>query len=215
MVAMDGGADPREATTTTSPMAPAITTATPGDEASVVAVLQLAFAADPAVRWLYADPHRYVTDGPAFVRAYAGRAFDHGTAYHTADYTGAALWLPPGVRPDEDALVALLMRSVPEQDQATVFATLEQMDAYHPTDPHWYLPIVGVDPTWQGRGIGAALLRHTLAQCDRDQLPAYLESSNPRNVSLYMQHGFEVVDTVQMGTAPPLQPMIRKPHPVP
>jgi len=29
-------------------------------------------------------------------------------------------------------------------------------------DPHWYLPLIGVDATKQGRGYDSALLRHAL-----------------------------------------------------
>lgn len=188
--------------------------ATGSSEQSVVAVLVLAFSADPAIRWLYPDPHQYMTYWPEFVRGFGGRAFDHGTAHHTEGSAGAALWLPPDTRPDEDALVALLQQSVDPSQLEAVFGVLEQMDAFHPSEPHWYLPLMGVDPLWQGRGCGAALLQHTLNRCDRDQMLAYLESSNPRNISLYGRHGFEVVGTIQVGTSPPLYPMIRKPRPV-
>lgn len=198
----------------TSKQRDAIVAATAADEDTIMALLVLAFGTDPAVRWLYPDPQQYLTAWPEFVRAFGGRAFAHGTAYRTADGAGAALWLPPGISPDEEALVALLERSVPERDHAEVFGVLEQMDASHPIEPHWYLPIIGVDPVWQGRGLGASLLQYTLTRCDWDQVPAYLESSSPRNIPLYERHGFEVVGTIQVGSAPPLYPMVRTPRPV-
>ena len=56
-----------------------------------------------------------------------------------------------------------------------MFAMFEQMDAYHPGEPHWHLPLIGVDPASPGRGIGAALQRRVLDQCDgRRILRAYL-----------------------------------------
>ena len=42
-------------------------------------------------------------------------------------------------------------------------------------------------------GLGSALIKHGLRQCDAQGLPAYLESSHPRNVPLYERHGFRVV----------------------
>ena len=39
---------------------------------------------------------------------------------------------------------------------------VEQMANYHPREPHWYLPLMGVDPTCQGKGLGSALMRHAL-----------------------------------------------------
>jgi hypothetical protein len=41
-------------------------------------------------------------------------------------------------------------------------------------------------------------------------MAAYLESTNPRNVSLYQRHGFEALGTIQKGSSPPLIPMLRK-----
>jgi GNAT superfamily N-acetyltransferase len=87
----------------------------------------------------------------------------------------------------------------------------EQMDQLHPSDAHWYLPLTGVDPVAQGRGLGSALLRHTLMTCDSDRLPAYLEATSPRSRDLYLRHGFNVVEVIKSGTSPPLWAMLREP----
>ena len=149
---------------------------------------------------------------PSFVRAFGGKAFAHGSAYYVDGYAGAALWLPPEVRPDEDALITLLQRTVPVQVQKDVFAVFEQMGRYHPREPYWYLPLIGVDPPQQGKGHGAALLQHTLIPCNRDHTLAYLESTNPKNIPLYERHGFELLDTIQVGASPPIFPMLRTPR---
>ena len=159
-----------------------------------------------------ARPRQYLTSFPRFVRALGGRAFEQGTAYCLPRYAGAALWLPPEVHPDEDALVALFQGTIAEEDQDEMFAVFEQMGSYHPDEPHWYLPLIGVDPRQQGRGYGSELMRHALVACDRDGTPAYLESTNPENTRLYERHGFEVLGTIQVGAAPPIFPMLRKPR---
>ena len=41
-----------------------------------------------------------------------------------------------------------------------------------------------------GHGHGLGLLRQTLERVDVDDVPAYLEASNPANVALYEQYGF-------------------------
>jgi ribosomal protein S18 acetylase RimI-like enzyme len=149
---------------------------------------------------------------PSFVRAFAGKAFAHGSAYCVDGYAGAALWLPPDVHPDEDAMMALLQRTGSAQVQKDGSAVFEQMGRFHPQEPHWYLPFIGVDPFHQGKGYGAALMQHALIPCDRDQTLAYLESSNPKNVPLYQRHGFELLGTIQVGTSPPIFPMLRTPR---
>ena len=157
-----------------------ITTVTPSSVNQAVGTVVMAFSADPAARWFYPDPHQYLLHLPNFVRAFAGKAFEHNSAYYVDGYLGAALWLPPDVHPDEDALVALLQRTIAEENQQNVFAFLERMDSYHPSEPHWYLPMIGVDPAHQHQGYGSALLQHALLACDRDHQLAYLESSSQR-----------------------------------
>lgn len=179
-----------------------------------IATLVLAFSNDPAVRWLFPDTHRYLTYFPQFVNAFAGKAFEQGTAYASGDFAGTALWLSPGIEPHAEPLEELLQSSLLEADQPDAFGVFEQMDRYHPRFPHWYLPLIGVDPQHQGKGYGSALLRSVLQQCDREQIPAYLESSNPANIALYERHGFEAIGTIQVGRSPEIAPMIRQPQTV-
>ena len=183
----------------------------PPEKLSVIRVLTLAFAGDPMTRWTWRDPARYLAAFPEFAMAFGGRAFEHGSAFVAEDLAGAALWLPPGVGPDEAALGALLERTAPPGLTDDIATLLEQMNSYHPSEPHWYLPLIGVDPARQGEGHGAALMRQALAACDRDRQPAYLEASNPRNVRFYQRLGFELLGTIQAGSSPPLFPMLRKP----
>jgi ribosomal protein S18 acetylase RimI-like enzyme len=191
---------------------PIKTAASASDEASIIDVLVHANWADPAARWVWPDSQQFLMHFPSFVRAFGGKAFAHGSAYYVDGYVGAALWLPPNVHPDENALIALLQRTVAEQIQKDVFAVFEQMGRYHPSEPHWYLPLMGVDPSQQNKGFGSALLQHTLIQFDRENKLAYLESSNPRNISLYKRHGFELLGTIQKGTSPSIAPMLRRPR---
>jgi GNAT superfamily N-acetyltransferase len=191
---------------------PTVKTATTSEEERVIAVLALAFCADPAVRWQYPDPQQYLRHFPSFIRALGGKAFAHGSAYYVDGYVGAALWLPPETHPDEEALSTLLRRTVPEQVQRDILALFEQMGRYHPSESHWYLPLIGVDLPQQGKGHFSALMHHALVPCDRDHKLAYLESTNPTNIPLYERHGFSLLDTLRVGEAPPVFPMLRKPR---
>jgi ribosomal protein S18 acetylase RimI-like enzyme len=191
---------------------PIISTVAAGDEARAVAVITLAFGTDPAARWTWPDPRQFLEHFPSVVSTFGGKAFAHGTAHCVNGFAGAALWLPPGIGPDEEALSALLQRTGSAGFRKDGAAVFEQMGRHHPREPHWYLPIIGVDPFQQGKGYGAALMQHALAPCDRDQTLAYLESSNPKNIPLYERHGFKVLDTIQVGSSPPIYPMLRTPR---
>lgn len=199
-------------TTQVEPTATSVKSATTSDITDVVAVAVLAFSTDPIARWLYPEPDQYLTYFPQFVKTFGGQAFEQNTAYYLDDFVGAALWFPPRVEPDAEPLIDLIQQSVAEQDQADLFAFLEQMGHYHPTEPHWYLSLLGVEPNRQSKGYGSVLIQNILQECDRTQTPAYLESSNPRNVPFYQRHGFEVIGTIQTSTSPTMFPMIRYPQ---
>ena len=175
-----------------------------------LAVQVLAFGSDPVMRWLFPEAGDYLRYFPDFTRAFGGGAFEHGTAHVVGDFGGVALWLPPGVEVNVEAIGAVVAEALDGSALGGGFGFLEEMDAYHIKEPHWYLPVIGVDPAQQGRGLGAALLRHALAQADAAHLPAYLESSNPANISLYQRHGFEALGTIQADGSPVITPMLRR-----
>lgn len=189
-----------------------IRTAALGDAETAIAAVVMAFSADPAARWMYPDSRQYLRHFPEFVKVFGGKAFRYGSAYVTDNGWGAALWLPPEVSPNEAELVRLIETTADEGIRDDLFRVFAEMGCYHPPVPHWYLPMIGVDLPWQGRGLGSALMRHALEQCDADGVPAYLESSNPRNIPLYERHGFELLGEIRAGSSPPILPMIRRPH---
>ena len=176
------------------------------------AVIMLAFSTDPVARWVYPEPADYLRHFPEFIRGFAGGAFENRTAFITNDFSGAALWLPPGEHSDEQMLMELIDDTVLPEIREDLLPVMEAMGTYHPDEPHWYLPMIGVETRQQGRGLGGELMSYALEWCDRDGLPAYLESSNPRNISLYERCGFVPLGTIQYGKSAPLFPMVRWPQ---
>jgi ribosomal protein S18 acetylase RimI-like enzyme len=181
------------------------------DRTRILDVLTLAFCTDPPVRWMYPEAAQYYRHYREFAELFGGKAFDIGTAHYTAEYSGVALWLPPNTQSDDQALIEMLQRTVREREMQVVFAYFEEMAKYHPAEPHWHLTLIGVDPIRQGQGHGSALLQHGLSVCDRDQEIAYLECTKPSNIDFYQRYGFELLGTIQIGDAPPIFPMIRRP----
>ena len=186
--------------------------ATATDETLIVDVIVRAFRSDPVVRWAWPDLHSYLTNFPSFVRVFGGKAFSQGSAYFVDGHAGAALWLLPNTSLDEETLYELLQRTVFDDRKADLFTMFEEMDSYHPSEPHWYLPLIGIDPSQQSKGYGSMLMQHVLSQCDRSQIPAYLEATSVKNLSFYQRHGFELLGTIQIGTSPSLFPMLREPQ---
>jgi GNAT superfamily N-acetyltransferase len=176
-----------------------------------LSTLTRAFDDDPVARWVFPDPAGYAAGFPAVVSAFAGIACPRETALQIGGFAGTAVWLPPGAEPDEDALGRAVALGVEEARLPAVFGLLERMAERHPTEPHWYLPFIGVTPAFQGRGYGSALLAETARTCDREGLPAYLEATSPANIALYRRHGFATLVPIRVDGSPPLTPMRREP----
>ncbi len=194
----------------TSATSPSISTVAGADKERAVATIVTAFSGDPVLRWVLPDAQQYLTYAPELVRRFCGKAFEGQSAFAVEGFMGAALWLRPGVETDGESLAELMQQAVPEEDQEKVSELIDQMAEYHPHEPLWYLPMIGVDPARQGMGLGSALLAHALAGVDREAKPAYLEATTERNRDLYARHGFEVIGTIQAADSPPMFAMLRK-----
>jgi ribosomal protein S18 acetylase RimI-like enzyme len=181
----------------------------PADKARLLHTLVLGFAADPVARWASPDAATYMDRRHEFFGAFGGAAFEHGTAFVADDGAAVATWLPPGVEPDGEAMAAIMDEQTPPHRKAEMDAFVEQMDRFHPQEPVWYLPLIAADPAHRGRGLGTALMEAAIERIDADGRPAWLESSNPRNIPLYQRFGFEIVGEIRTETSPVLTPMLR------
>src|ERR1044072_835016 len=129
-----------------------VKTAVESEANAVIDALKLAFVADPATRWVWPDSQKYLLKFPSFAKAFGGKAFFKKRAHYIGNYAGAALWLPPHVDPDVDALIGLLQQTTSKEAQAIVTQVFDKMGNYHPSEPHWYLPLLGVDQNYHGKG---------------------------------------------------------------
>jgi ribosomal protein S18 acetylase RimI-like enzyme len=189
-----------------------IGTATTEDASHCLDTLTAAFESDPVCRWFWPDRAQYRSAFPSFALAFAGAAFSLGSAHYYAGFAGVALWLPPGGSPDDGAIDRIMNETLQSEQLAAASSFFDQMVAYHPHEPHWHLPLIGVLPSWQSRGVGSALQRKVLQHCDDEGLTAYLEATNAKNIALYQRLGFEALGTIRVSDCPPLTPMFRKPR---
>lgn len=189
---------------------PTITIATPEDKPRLLQTIVLGFAADPMARWASPDPAVYLDRRDEFFDAMGGAAFAHGTAFVADGGAAVALWLPPGVEPDGERMAAIMDAQTPDSRQAEMEELFARMEEHHLDEPHWYLPLIAADPARQGEGLGTALMAAACRRIDADGHPAYLESSNPRNIPLYERFGFERIGEIRTETSPLLTPMVRR-----
>ena len=179
------------------------------ERGETIAILVDAFEDDAAVRTFYPEEREYRRHFPGFLVAFGGRAFEAGVVDQDECGLAAALWFPPGLEPDGAAIMAHLELSIPAECLEPLAAGMELQGTFHPHEPHWYLPWLGVRAEAQGQGVGSRLLARGLGRADADGLPVYLEATSPRNAALYARHGFEVVGVVEAPGYPEIIPMWR------
>jgi GNAT superfamily N-acetyltransferase len=189
--------------------------------AAMAEALARAFFDDPVFSWVLREDLRRMKVLRNGFELFLRRVWlGHGHTYTTASAVGAAVWDPPGEwKPSVGLQLRLLpaMAGVFKQHLPRVLRSLTALEADHPREPdyppHYYLAFLGVDPVWQGRGLGAALLAPALTRCDSERVPAFLEASTPRNRVLYERHGFAVTEEFKLGrSAPPQWRMWREPQ---
>lgn len=177
----------------------------PADRAAVVRALSEAFADDPVFSWIYPDRDNRHRILPAFFTLFEEHSAGRGGNLIAGDDLGAAIWVPPGqalVDPaDEEAFGTALVALSPD-DVERLMVSNELFEAHHPTEPHWYLSLLGVTEAHRGEGVGSALLRAATERCDDAGMPAYLEATNVDNRRLYERHGFVVTDDIVLPDGP-------------
>lgn len=188
-----------------------VRTAGPADRDAIAALLHEVFREDPVSHWVFPDAAHREAEHPRLFGAFLDHGLEHGTVQVTADGAGAAVWfaVAGGELRGGDDLGARLEKI--DSDRLPVLGELTE--AAHPVErDHAYLQAIAVAAARQGQGVGTALLRPVLAQCDRDGLPAYLEASNEDSRRLYERHGFVVLEpVVSLPGGPPMFPMWREP----
>jgi ribosomal protein S18 acetylase RimI-like enzyme len=129
----------------------------------------------------------------------------YGEVYTTSSaLEGVAVWLPS----DKSEITLWraflagglgLQRHLGKEimNRLMAFSTaVDDLHKKHLFSPHCYLFFIGVDPSYQGKGYAARLLRPMLERLDREQIPCYLNTQNEENVRLYEHFGFKVIDKV-------------------
>ncbi|MGB2864166.1 MAG: GNAT family N-acetyltransferase [Sedimentisphaerales bacterium] len=183
------------------------------DDAAVVGeILGDAFGDDPVGKWISADPEYTKWCWSTLVNLFIPEL----EVYVTENKMGAALWVPPGVKPNIKPGLAIFWywwRRFGFGSILRFVRLMKMMDKVHPKDDHYYLLTVGVRCDSKGQGIGSNLLESVLQKCDHEKVGAYLENSNSQNLPFYLRHGFEVRSEITVpSNGPSLWPMYREPQ---
>jgi GNAT superfamily N-acetyltransferase len=174
-----------------------------GREDAAADALCASHADYPAFRAVFPDAQRRLRALRPFFRATVADGIPFGAVYAAGEgriVQAVAVWLPPGAfpwSPRRKARATAAFLRVMAADPRS-FRRFTQFGANaekaHPSDPHWYLEVLGVRPECQRQGLGSLLVKPVLERADADGLPCFLETSERANVPYYERFGFAVVD---------------------
>jgi ribosomal protein S18 acetylase RimI-like enzyme len=192
-------------------------TLAPEEIPTAARLLARAFDADPLFRWLYPTDAKRAGWVEWFMSATLRQAMHAECVFALDDdqgLAGVANCIAPGRFPLGTMSFVraglALPPSLPTWRSLREGVSLDRaVLERHPPVPHWYLYVLGVEPRALGRGHGGALLRHVVGRADEDGVPTHLETANPKNLTLYRKFGFEVVEEIVRGEAPPVWVMTR------
>jgi GNAT superfamily N-acetyltransferase len=173
---------------------PALTTATLDRVPTLAAVLARTFSDDPMIRWPFHD-HDVVERSEPMFAALLGEYATLGFVVEAGDGAGVAAWIPPssdvGLE-QADAATRPAIAGLTDDSGDRYDRFWNWLESFLPTEPHWFLDMVGVEPARQGEGIGSALIGYGVDRARAEGVPAFLETGKPRNVPYYERFGFHV-----------------------
>jgi ribosomal protein S18 acetylase RimI-like enzyme len=201
------------------PLSPAsaIRRARPDDIPVLAGVLARAFMDDPVASWAWRPEALRPAALERFQATRLRQLIAQEEVWCSEDLACAALWAPPGrwhsTLRETAELVPCFLRPRLFARMPLVALGWEKLERAHPRKPeHFYLAVLGTDPSAQGRGLGSAVLRGVLDQCDHDGVGAFLESSKESNIAFYARHGFRVTEEIRLVRGPSMWKMWRDPR---
>ena len=193
-----------ETSPNTMPAKLTVSAATPADASSVVDVISEAFLNDPTWSWAFPDPaarrHWWVHLIDNVLR--------YPSTFKTNGFETVTVWIPPNgteLTHEGEQQVPDMLRELVGPRASEVAELLHRFEQTHPqSEPHYYLSLLATAVARRGRGLGMVLLKENLVRFDAEQVPTYLESSNPANNQRYESVGFVPIVTFQTPCDGPL-----------
>ncbi len=193
---------------------------TRADEPASVGALTAAFVEYPLLVLLCPNAKRRPRVTAAFGRFLFRSAVRCGGAFGTADRAAVVCSWPAGrewpTRWDTLRTGALAFAWAMGWRATRLMTRLERefdaARATHVPGPHCYVPLLGVRPEAQGKGLSRAVMQPVFERADHAGVPVYLETVPEVNVAIYQKLGFELVGHRELTARLPNWEMVRRPQ---
>ena len=169
------------------------------NKAEMARTLARAFAHDPMMTFIFPEDDVRERVLPWFLGSVISYCQRYGEVDSGPD--AVACWLTPGnttVTPlrqiwGEGILTPFKLGSEPFGRLMALQNYMTKEHCAHAPEPHYYLYVLGVDPSSWGQGLGRDLMSKMLVRADSEATSCYLETQNEKNVAVYEKVGFEVM----------------------
>ena len=165
-------------------------------------VLSRAFRDDPLSVYLFPDPVEREENMPRVFRSMLSYGHLYGGAVVSPNLEGVVVWIPSerthhtlwrDIRSGNTTMLFSIGRKAAVRWKA-LGAYVGAIKKRHVPTAYCYGLLLAVDPVYQGKGYGGALLRAVLSGADREHRPCYLETMSERDISFFEHFGFRVVE---------------------
>jgi hypothetical protein len=165
------------------------------DKACIVEILTNAFDTNKSVNYIIKQDSKRIERIKNLIDYSFEMCFRFGKVYLSEDKKACALILLPHLKKTtiSSALldIQLVFKSIGLKNTGKVMKREKIINSFHPKTPFIYLWFIGVNPEFQGHGVGSKLLQQIITESDKLALPVYLETSTEENIPWYHKHGFQ------------------------
>jgi GNAT superfamily N-acetyltransferase len=169
---------------------------TPDRAGALAPVFGRAFVDDPMMRWSLGVDGDLESRLRRCFTCFLEQVLEFGVVWEVRAGSGAAVWVPPQVGDDgnRDPWTHPGITALTTDGGRRYDAFWTWVESHLPAEPLWQLDSIAVEPTAQGRGLGAALIAAGLARARADDIGAWLCTGAARNVDIYGRCGFRLVE---------------------
>jgi GNAT superfamily N-acetyltransferase len=192
---------------------PSVERVNPSEIDTVARVLAVAYYEDPVLLWAMPRAATRLDDATLFFKYYLQRMLlPHSwdviaTADRSAIVVMRLVRQSDSTSPDGVRHLPTLVRT-----RSPVNDFFQWIETLRPKIDHLYLEFMVCLPSQHSKGIGSLLLGSRLAEADREGLPVWAFSSNPRNLPFYRRLGFEIGEELRRDdNTPPVTMILRRP----
>jgi ribosomal protein S18 acetylase RimI-like enzyme len=173
------------------------------DKTTVINILSYSFKDNQSVNYVVRNDKNSLERIKALMDYSFEMCSMFGEVWMTDDKKGCALILyPQNKKITARSLwlnIRLIFQAISILGISKTLKREAKIQQIQPNEKMAYLWFIGVDPTFQKKGVGSKLLMQIISRFSEMNLPLYLETSTQKNIPWYQSFGFEIYNQITLG----------------